>query len=83
MHAPTTGISKRLDRLMRPIFDEHVEQTTFIDGVQFIRRLELYVRLGLLKPSTHLCTCDITNLYTMLPQEESLDILTEFLLYHF
>ncbi|CAF1166814.1 unnamed protein product [Adineta ricciae] len=33
-------------------------------------------------PTTYLCTFDITNLYTMLPQEESLDILTEFLLEH-
>jgi hypothetical protein len=68
-----------LDRLIRPLFDEHIEQTTFIDGVHFIRRLELYVRLGLLKPITHLCTCDITDLYTMLPQEESIAILKRFL----
>ncbi len=44
-----------LDQLIRPSFDEHVEQTTFIDAVQFIRRLELYVHPGLLKPTTHLC----------------------------
>jgi hypothetical protein len=79
IHAPTTGISKMLDQLIRPIFDENVEQTTFIDGVQFIRRLEFYVRLGLLKPTTHLCTFDITDLYTMLPQEESIHILKHFL----
>jgi len=79
MHAPTTGISKMLDRLIRPLFDEHVQQTTFIDGVQFIRRLELYVSLGLLKPTTHLCTGDITDLYTMLPQQESIRILKLFL----
>jgi hypothetical protein len=33
-----------------------------------------------LKPTTQLCTFDITDLCTMLPQEEALDILTEFLL---
>jgi hypothetical protein len=32
------------------------------------------------KPLTLLCTFDITDLYTMLLQEESLDILTKFLL---
>ncbi|CAF4936542.1 unnamed protein product, partial [Rotaria socialis] len=37
---------------------------------------------GYLKPKTYLCTFDITDLYTMLPQEESLDILIEFLLQH-
>lgn len=71
-----------LDRLIRPLYDEHVQQTTIIDGVQFIHRLELYVRLGLLKPTTQLCTCDVTDLYTMLPQEESIEILKKFL-YHF
>ena len=58
-----------------------LQQTTIIDGVQFIRRLELYVQLGLLKSTTHLCTCDVTDLYTMLPQEESIDILKKFLNY--
>jgi hypothetical protein len=68
-----------LDKLIRPLFDQHVEQTTIIDGVHLIRRLELYVSLGFLKPTTHLCTCDITDLYTMLPQEESIAILKQFL----
>jgi hypothetical protein len=63
----------------RYLFDEHVEQTTFIDGIQFIRRLELYVKLGLLKPTTYLCTSDVTDLYTMLPQEDSIKILRKFL----
>ena len=38
-----------------------------------------YVQLGLLKPTTHLCTCDVTDLYTMLPQEESINILKKFI----
>jgi hypothetical protein len=33
-----------------------------------------------LQLASQLCTFDITDLYTMLPQEESLDILTEFLI---
>ena len=71
------------DRFIRPLFDEHVQQTTFIDGVQFIRRLELYVSLGLLKPTTHLCTSDVTDLeiYTMIPQEEAIAILRRFLVH--
>ncbi len=39
-----------------------------------------HVENDYLKPTTYLCTFDITDLYTMLPQEESLDVLTEFLL---
>ncbi len=43
--------------------------------------MEKYVNLGLLKPTTHLCTFNITDLYTMLPQEESIAILKKFLVY--
>jgi hypothetical protein len=82
MNTPTTDISKFLDRLIRPLLDKHVRATTIIDGVDLIRRLDAYIEGNCLKSTTHLCTFDITDLYTMLPQEESLDILTEFLLQH-
>jgi hypothetical protein len=80
MNTPTTGISKFLDQIIRPLFDKHVRSTTIIDTVDLVRRLETYVENDYLKPTTQLCTFDITDLYTMLPQEESLDILTEILL---
>jgi hypothetical protein len=80
MNTATTGISKFLDKLIRPLFDKHIRSTTIIDGVDLIRRLETYIENYYLKSITQLCTFDITDLYTMLPQEESLDILTEFLL---
>ena len=79
MNTPTTAISKFLDRLIRPLFDKHVRTSTIIDGVDLIRRLEQYVENGYLKPTTQFCTFDITDLYTMLPQEDSLNILIEFL----
>ncbi|CAF4107698.1 unnamed protein product [Rotaria magnacalcarata] len=79
---PTTGISKFLDKIIRPIFDKHARSTTIIDGVDLIHRLEAYTTNGYLKPKTYLCTFDITDLYKMLPQEESLDILIEFLVQH-
>ena len=79
IHAPTTDISKMLDQLIRPLFDQHVQETTILDGVDLIRRLHKYVNLGLLKPTTHFCTFDITDLYTMLPQEESIRIVKKFL----
>ncbi len=82
MNTPTTGISKFLDQIIRPLFDKHVRSTTIIDGIDLIRRLEAYVENGYLKPTTQLCTFDITDLYTMLPQEESLNVLTEFLVQH-
>ncbi|CAF4643107.1 unnamed protein product, partial [Rotaria socialis] len=82
MSMPMTGISKFLDKLIRPIFDKHARSTTIIDGVDLIHRLEAYTTNGYLKPKTYFCTFDITDLYTMLPQEESLDILIEFLVQH-
>ena len=79
INAPTTAISRFLDRLIRPLFDKHVRSTTIVDGVDLIHRLQAYVNNGHLKPSTLFCTFDITDLYTMLPQQESLDVLCEFL----
>jgi hypothetical protein len=77
---PTTGIPKFLGQLIRPLFEEHARSTTIIDSVDLIRCLETYVGNDYFKPITLLCTFDIINLYTILPQEESLNILTEFLL---
>ena len=53
-----------------------------IDGASLINGLNKYIQKGLFKASTLFCTFDIHNLYTMLPQEESLNILIEFLQVH-
>jgi hypothetical protein len=82
MNTPTNGISKFLDQLLRPLFDKHVRSTTIIDVADLICRLETYVTNGYLKPTSYLCTFDITDLYTILPQEESRNVLTEFLIQH-
>ncbi|CAF2154058.1 unnamed protein product [Rotaria magnacalcarata] len=67
---------------LRPIVSSVNMPTTIIDGVDLIQRLDAYMKNGYLKPKTYLCTFDITDLYTMLPQEESLETLIEFLLQH-
>ena len=82
IRAPTTPISVFLHSIIQPIFDQYCAPTTVVDGVSLIRRLQKYVHDGLLKPWTLFCTFDITNLYTMLPQKEALDILVAFLKYH-
>ncbi|CAF4506826.1 unnamed protein product [Rotaria socialis] len=82
IHAATTGISRFLDQSIRPLFDMHAQPRPIIDGGHLLRQLEQYVRNGHLKPTTLFCTADITNLYTMLPQDESLKILKELLLEH-
>ena len=82
IHAATTGISRLLDQPIRPLFDMHARSRPIIAGDHLLRQLEQYARDGHLKPTTLLCTADITNLYTMLPQDESLEILKEFLREH-
>ncbi|CAF1255732.1 unnamed protein product [Adineta ricciae] len=82
IHASTRNISKFLDRIIRPVFDNVCATTTIIDGASLIKQLNTYVNKCLLKPSTLLCTFDIHNLYTMLPQDEAVDILIEFLQIH-
>ncbi|CAF1459935.1 unnamed protein product [Adineta steineri] len=82
IYAATTKISKFLDQLIRPLFDRFVHQTRIIDGVDLLKKLKHYIQNGHLKSTTYFVTFDITNLYTMLPQEESLKILGEFLQEH-
>ncbi|CAF1285193.1 unnamed protein product [Rotaria sp. Silwood1] len=82
IHAATKKISQFLDKLIRPLFDRFVRQTTFVDGADLLDQLQKYIQKGYFNSSTLFITFDITNLYTMLPQEESLAILAEFLHTH-
>ncbi len=82
MRAPTRNISKFLDEILRPIFNDKCKTTTIIDGAQLITELLNYAKKGLLKPTTIFCIFDIHNLYTMLPQDEALNCLMEFLHVH-
>ncbi|CAF1273836.1 unnamed protein product [Rotaria sp. Silwood1] len=75
----TRSISDFLNELIQPIYDQYNKENTIIDGVNLIKRLEQYAGDGYLKPSTLFCTFDINNLYTMLPQDESIRILGDFL----
>ncbi|CAF1351140.1 unnamed protein product [Rotaria sordida] len=82
IHAATKQISQFLDKSIRPLFDRFVRQTMFVDGADLLDRLQKYIQKGYFNASTLFITFDITNLYTMLPQEESLAILAEFLRVH-
>ncbi|CAF1172427.1 unnamed protein product [Rotaria sordida] len=79
IHAATTSISKYLDQSIQPLF---VRSTTIIDSVNLLLQLHQYIAKGYFTSSTLFVTFDITNLCTMLPQEESLAILAEFLQVH-
>ncbi|CAM4811216.1 unnamed protein product [Rotaria magnacalcarata] len=62
MNMPTTGISKLLDKLIRPIFDKYACSTTIIDGVDLIHRFEGYTTNGSLK-SKLICAHLILPIY--------------------
>ncbi|CAF1434058.1 unnamed protein product [Rotaria sordida] len=82
IHAATKQISQFLDKSIRPLFDQFVRQTTFVDGADLLDRLQKHIQKGYFNASTLFITFDITNVYTMLPQEESLAMLAEFLRVH-
>ena len=82
MRASTTNISKLLDHIIQPIFNYECIATIIIDGAHLIKKVKKYIAKGLFKPSTLFCTFDIHNLYTMLPQDQVLNILVEFLYAH-
>ena len=82
IRAPATGVSHFLDRVLRPIFDRVARQSTFINGIHFVRRVELYRDLGHLSPTTTFITFDVTDLYTMIPRGGALQVLEQFLCTH-
>jgi hypothetical protein len=74
IQAVTRAISNLLEELIRPIYNEHNKDNTIIGSVNLIKRLETYAAGGHLQSSTLFCIFDISNLYTMLPQDESIEI---------
>ena len=48
-------------------------ETTFVNGLDVIRKLEHYTANGHLKPTTKFITADVKNLYTMIPRQGALE----------
>jgi hypothetical protein len=68
LKSPTIKISKWLDGLLRPLFDRLACVTTVENGVQLIKNVERW-STEYLTPATSFITMDVTDLYTMIPQE--------------
>jgi len=66
---PTKKISKFLDDLLRPLFNQMAIQTTVSSGVELIKLLDKWSQIQL-KEETLLGTIDVVDLYTMIPQIE-------------
>lgn len=63
---------------MAPIFLQVARQTTFINGIDVVRRLENYAKEGRMKSTTRFITADVTDLYTMIPRQGALEALAQF-----
>ncbi|CAM4891819.1 unnamed protein product [Rotaria socialis] len=66
---PTIKISKLLDGLLRPFFDGMVSNTTVTSGTEVIKLLQEWSKRNI-RQETLLCTMDVMDLYTMIPQTE-------------
>ncbi|CAF1666200.1 unnamed protein product [Rotaria magnacalcarata] len=66
---PTIKISKFLDNLLRPLFDQMALKTTVTSGFELVKQLQEWSRTNLCQ-DTIFCTIDVTDLYTMVPQIE-------------
>ncbi|CAF1372469.1 unnamed protein product [Rotaria sordida] len=66
---PTIKISKFLDELLRPLFDRMALKSTVTSGFELLKRLQEWSKDNM-RQETLLCTIDITDLYTMVPQTE-------------
>ena len=66
---PTIKISKFLDDLLRPLFDDMAEETTIQSGFELVKHLNKWSKEKLTH-KTLFCTIDVVDLYTMIPQIE-------------
>lgn len=56
--------------------------TTYINGIDVVRKLEAYVANGHLKSTTQFVTADVIDLYTMIPRQGALEALARFSIKH-
>ncbi|CAF2253039.1 unnamed protein product [Rotaria magnacalcarata] len=65
-----------------PIFLSVARETTFINSIDVIRKLEKDVEDGHFRPTTKFVTMDVTDLYTMIPRQGTLEALVGFCMKH-
>ncbi|CAM2702898.1 unnamed protein product [Rotaria socialis] len=68
LKSPTIAISRWLDGLLRPVFNRLANETTILNGSQLVKQIEQW-SARYLTPTTSFITMDVTDLYTMIPQE--------------
>ncbi|CAM4824256.1 unnamed protein product [Rotaria magnacalcarata] len=68
---PTIKISKFLDEILRPLFDRMASNTTVTSGTEVIKQLYKWSKNNV-RQDTLICTMDVIDLYTMIPQTEGI-----------
>ena len=76
---PSMGIARFVSRLLQPIYDEVARSTTFFQASDAVRAVERYAEQHLLKPTTLFATFHVNDLCTLLPHEETIEMLERFL----
>ena len=76
---PSMGIARFRSRLLQPIFDEVARSTTFYQASDAVRAVERYAERHLLKPTTLFATFHVNDVCTLLPHEETTELLDRFL----
>ena len=66
---PTKRISKFLDDLLRPLFDQIASKTTITSGFELVEQLQEWSKISM-RQEILFCTIDVADLYTMVPQVE-------------
>ncbi|CAF1307631.1 unnamed protein product, partial [Rotaria sordida] len=76
----TSRIAQFLDRLIRPVVERSTNSTTFMNGADFMRKLNRYVDdEHRLQPKTNFITMKISNYYTMVSNAAMLVVLEDYL----
>ncbi|CAF1946963.1 unnamed protein product [Rotaria magnacalcarata] len=74
MKSPLAKLSSFLDKNIRPLFDRHTPYS-ISNSMIFLKRLKEFKTTN----ETNMYTFDVTDLYTMIPQKESVLAVCEFL----
>lgn len=76
---PLVGIARFVSRLVQPVYDEMARSTTFFNASDAVHAVELYAEQDRLKPTTLFVTLYVNDLCTLLPHEETIQVLERFL----
>lgn len=77
----TSRLGQYLDQLLRPTVHRHMEYTTFLNGADFIRKLNEYTtdKKHRIRPTTIFASISISNFNAIVPHKTMLNVFRDFL----